>query len=54
MISVYQGIGTSVPEKVKVGGAHDVSYQGGTFEWGVDTMEATVFLMSLGGIDREQ
>ena len=34
MISVNQGVGTSVPETVKKGEARDVSYQGGTFESG--------------------
>ena len=33
MISANQGIGTYVPEKVEKGETHDVSYQGGTFEW---------------------
>ena len=28
MISVNQGIGTSVPEKCRRGGIHDVCYQG--------------------------
>ena len=34
MLPVNQGIWTSVPEKVKKGRAHDISYQGMTFEWG--------------------
>ena len=32
MIPVNQGIWTSIPEKVKKVRAHDISYQGGTFE----------------------
>ena len=31
MISVNQGKETSVPEKLEKLGAHDASYQGGTF-----------------------
>ena len=48
MISVNQGIGTSVPEKVEKRWIHDVSYQGG---WGplnvgvgVGTIEDTMLL----------
>ena len=33
MISVNQGIGTSVPKRVEKRGT-DVTYQGGSFEWG--------------------
>ena len=34
-MSVSQGIGTSVPEKLeKGGGTHDVSCQGETVQWG--------------------
>ena len=42
-MSVNQDIGTSyVPRKVEKEGTHDVSIQGGTFEWGVDTMNNTM------------
>lgn len=34
MISVNQGIGTSVPKRVEKRGTDDVTYQGGSFEWG--------------------
>ena len=33
MISVNQGIWTSLTEKVKKERAHNISHQGGTFEW---------------------
>ena len=35
MIPGNQGIWTFIPKKVKKGRAHDISYQEGTFEWGL-------------------